>query len=202
MEAVKPLLVGVTGGIGAGKSTICRIFSIIKTPIYNSDLRAKWLMENDPDLVNQITNRIGIQSYNKGKINREFLANEVFNDRDKLTRLNDLVHPAVDRDFSTWIQGHLTNPYVIKEAALLFETGTYKKMDFVINVQAGESARIQRILKRDKFRTIVEIQSIIKNQFDDKKRLELANFQIINDDSELVIPQVLKLHEYFLQIRS
>jgi len=196
------MIVGVTGGIGAGKSTVCTIFSIIKIPVYNSDFRAKWLMENNRELGNRITNLFGNQSYNDGKINREFLAREVFNDTDKLAKLNDLVHPSINRDFSAWVQCHLTNPYVIKEAALLFETGTYKIMDCVINVQANENTRIQRILKRDNWRTTAQIQAIIKNQFDDQKRSELADLRIINDDSELVIPQVLKLHNNFLQKRG
>ena len=150
-------------------------------------------------LISEIKDFFGNQSYDSGKVEREFLAKEVFSDEVKLSKLNELVHPVVNEDFQNWVTQHLDSSYIIKEAALLFETGSYRNLDFVVNVYAPRPMRIKRILKRDGFRTEEEIQLIIEKQFGDEVRIQLADFQIVNDDLELVIPQVLKLHDRFVK---
>ncbi len=194
-----PLLIGITGGIGAGKSIVCRVFNAIGTPSYDADSRAKWLMNNDQSLRQQIISSFGEESYTEdGKLNRAYLAETVFNDEQQLKQMNALVHPAVGADFKVWVKEHRNFPYLIKEAALLFESGSFKQLDKVINVYAPEGLRIKRVLLRDQHRSKKDVQAIISNQFPEKQKISLADYKITNDDQQLVIPQVLALHKQFL----
>lgn len=191
-------MIGVTGGIGSGKSLVCSIFSVLGVPIYNADDRAKWLMGSNIDLRNKIKNFFGEESYfNDESLNREYLAKAVFSNPEQLKKLNDVVHPAVAVDFSQWVLENQEAPYLIKEAALIFESGADKTLDFVINIAAPEQVRIQRVLKRDHKRGEEQIKAIIEKQLPDETRAKMADFQIVNDDSQLVIPQVLNLHKKF-----
>jgi len=188
--------IGITGGIGAGKSLICQVFKLLGIPNYSADQRAKWLQSNDAELKAKISFHFGKDAYSEnGDLNREYLSNEVFGDDEKLNLLNSLVHPAVAEDFKNWCSEHSDKPYVLKEAALLFETGSYKQLDATINVHASQEIRLKRTLERDPKRTQESVLSIMKKQFSDEERMELADFVIYNDESKSVIKQVMELHE-------
>lgn len=191
-------MVGITGGIGSGKSTVAKIFTILGIPVYYADDRAKWLMGHDPKLKGAIIANFGEESYlSDGSLNRVFLANQVFNDAEKTTLINSLVHPAVREDFEHWVSQQ-NSPYILKEAALLFETGSYKELDLVINVSSPLVIRMTRILLRDPHRTEAQIHAIIDKQLPDDHKNDLAHFIIKNADNKLLIPQVLKIHEKIL----
>jgi dephospho-CoA kinase len=195
---VTPLQIGITGGIGSGKSLVCRIFQILGAPVYDADSRAKDLMTTDGILISRIKKEFGELSYRQdGSLNREYLGEKVFNDAERLKVLNSLVHPRVAEDYTQWVGRHQQAPYVIKEAALLFEAGSYKALDKVIVVHAPSSVRIKRVLSRDKHRTEVQVREIMKNQLPDEDTLARADFIIRNDESQLVITQVLDLHHQF-----
>jgi dephospho-CoA kinase len=199
MRSPKALLIGITGGIGSGKSTVAKIFSMLGIPIYNADDRAKWLMANDSDLKKQIINNFGKESYSdSGLLNREFLAAQVFSDEEKVKTINGLVHPAVKADFEKWVSQQQA-PYVLKEAALLFETGSYKDLDKLINVSAPLRIRISRVLMRDTHRNEKQVNDIIDKQLPDEEKNKLADFVIKNTDNKLLIPQVLEIHRQLLQ---
>ncbi|WP_296621069.1 dephospho-CoA kinase [Marivirga sp.] len=187
---------GITGGIGAGKSLICDVFQLLGIPNYPADYRAKWLQSNDPELKAKIANHFGDDAYfENGDLNRDYLSKEVFGDDKKLKLLNSLVHPAVGKDFENWCEQHSDKPYILKEAALLFETGSYKQLDATINVHANQELRLKRTLERDPQRTKESVLSIMKKQMSDEKRMELADYVIYNDESKSVIRQVMELHE-------
>ncbi|MCV9388720.1 dephospho-CoA kinase [Reichenbachiella ulvae] len=190
--------IGITGGIGSGKSTVCRIFETLGIPCYDADSRAKHLMNHSPEVITAIKEAFGEESYLDGQLNRNFLAKEVFGAGDRVKQLNAIVHPAVGKDFEQWVSGQ-QSPYVIKEAALLIESGSYQALDALINVTSPIELRIKRIKARDPFRTEDEIQGIIHKQFSDERRNEVANHIIQNDEKQLLIPQVLQLHEAFLK---
>lgn len=194
MQSSKALLVGITGGIGSGKSTVCRIFEVLGIPVYNSDDQAKNLMTTDTELANGIKAKFGDESYADGVLNRAFLAKEVFSKPERLRQLNALVHPAVGRDFSKWVALHQSAPYVIKEAALLFETGSYKSLATTILITAPEDVRIERVLLRDPQRSRQQVKDIIGNQMKDEAKTELADYVLKNDEKSLLIPQVIALH--------
>jgi len=194
MSKQRPLLVGITGGIGSGKSTVCKLFSLLGIPVYTADDRAKWLMAQDPELRNQISTTFGAAAYSSaGELNRSFLAETVFASPEKIAALNALVHPAVRKDFEQWIAAQ-TAPYLIKEAALLFETGAAKELDYVINVSSPLRIRMARVLLRDPHRSEDQVNQIINQQLPDEEKNELADFCIKNTDNKLLIPQVLEVH--------
>lgn len=196
------LKIGLTGGIGAGKSVVARIFQTMDIPVYNADERAKYLMQNSPDLINKISTVFGEASYSNGNLNRSFLSKNVFNDQGRLKKLNSLVHPVVIKDYNQWTETQKNHPYAIKEAALLYEAGTYKDLDKTIVVFAPVELRIERVLLRDPDRTAEDVKKIIGNQMEGDKQKSMADFLIINDDTQLVIPQVLAIHEKILELIS
>lgn len=199
MPSNKPLLVGITGGIGSGKSLICKIFDVLGVLSYNSDNRAKELMAEDPLLISKIKDAFGENAYTGAQVvNREFLAREVFSNPAKLQSLNSLVHPAVGRDFALWVGQQTSQPYVLKEAALLFETGSYATLDATILVTAPVALRVKRVLGRDRHRTEQQIKDIIGNQMQDKEKEKLADFVLRNDEQGLLLPLVMQLHEQLL----
>lgn len=194
MSKTRPLLIGITGGIGSGKSTVCRIFQILGIPIYSADDRAKWLMANDPELKAGISNAFGTESYlEDGRVNRAFLAEKVFSDPERVKQINALVHPVVGKDFQTWAENQNTS-YILKEAALLFETDSYRALDKTINVSSPLKIRVARILMRDPHRSEAQINHIIDQQMPDDEKNEKADFVIKNTDNKLLIPQVLDIH--------
>lgn len=197
-EMKSPLQIGITGGIGSGKSLISKIFHCLNVPVYDADSRAKYLMTTDGILMQQIKKEFGELSFHNGKLNRAYISKVVFENPESLGVLNALVHPRVGEDYKNWVSLHATHRYVLKEAALLFEAGSNEMLDAVIVVTAPELMRIQRVLERDAHRKEQEVRNIIKNQMPERDKIKLANFVVTNDESELVIPQVLKLHEQFI----
>jgi len=195
----KPLRIGITGGIGSGKSLICKIFATLQVPIYDADSIARKLMISDSILRDQIRAEFGQSSYHSdGSLNREYLSEEVFNDSNKLEKLNQLVHPRVAADSEDWIERNKTYPYIVKEAALLFESGSYKLLDKIIVVEAPENLRVQRVQNRDKTKSAEDVIKIIHSQMPEEEKISRADFIIRNDETMLVLPQVLKLHERFI----
>ncbi len=195
----RPLQIGVTGGIGSGKSLVTKIFLSLGVPVYDADSRAKKLMNSDPVLISELKKEFGEQAYYaNGLLNRDYIAATVFNDEEKLKKLNALVHPRVKSDTEEWVQQNSEKPYVVKEAALLFESGVHQSLDKVIVVSAPESIRINRVMLRDAHRTKSELVKIIASQMNEEERLMRADYVIINDESQLLIPQVLNLHERFI----
>jgi dephospho-CoA kinase len=194
MSNPKTLRIGVTGGIGSGKSTVCKVFSILGIPIYAADEQAKRLMAKEEGLKKKILSTFGPNAYTvEGELNRKFLATTVFSDPEKLSSLNALVHPAVAADFDAWATIQ-TSPYVIKEAALLFETGAAKQLDYVINVSSPLKIRMNRVLLRDPDRSEMQVNQIIDQQLPDEQKNEQADFIIKNQENKLIIPQVLDIH--------
>lgn len=196
----KPLLVGITGGIGSGKSTVSRIFESLDVPVYYADDRGKALLVEDPALIEQVKSTFGAESYAEhGSLNTSYLASEVFPNPKKLEVLNGLVHPAVARDFEMWANQHSNNPYLLKEAALLYEIGSYKQLDATLCVMAPKELRLERVLLRDPTRSRQQIMQIMERQTDDTVRKELADYLINNDGNKLLIPQVLNVHAKLLK---
>ncbi len=190
----RPKLVGITGGIGSGKSTVCKIFEVLGAKVYYADDRAKFLMENDDDLIARVKSIFGDGAYLDNRLNRAAVAEKVFGNRDLLDRLNRIVHPAVKRDFEKWITENLHEKTLLKEAALLVETGSYKELDSLVLVLADEEIRITRILNRDPHRTEEDVRKIISEQLSDKEKSSLADFNIDNNGDKSLIHQVVNVH--------
>ena len=192
------LKVGITGGIGSGKSTITSLFHDLGVPIYNSDERAKWLLSNDVDLMDQIKILFGQESYSNNKLNRAHIANIVFQDNDMLKQLNAIVHPLVKIDFENWLLLQKKEPLVIKEAAILIESGAYKELDVLIVVLADKKTRIERVVNRDNV-SKEDVEKRMETQISDSERLKFANFSVDNntDQSNLKM-QVGELYKQLL----
>ncbi|HUX84122.1 MAG TPA: dephospho-CoA kinase [Chitinophagaceae bacterium] len=190
------LKVGITGGIGSGKSTVCRIFSILGVPVYHADARARFLMQSDPGLKESLLSRFGKETYKEEILDRDYLASRVFGNPGALSDLNALVHPAVIRDAQAWFDSQNTT-YVIKEAALLFESGAFHLLDLVIGVSAPQPLRVLRAMKRDG-KTREEILRRMKAQIPEEMKMLLCQEVLFNDERQLLIPQVLRLHQKFL----
>lgn len=194
------LKIGLTGNIGSGKTTVSKIFELLSIPVFYADDAAKKVMVMDDTLINEIKSAFGSQSYfDDGTLNRKYIANIVFNNDEQLPRLNALVHPATFRAFDAWVRNINHAPYVVKEAALLFESDSYKLCDHTILVMAPLETRINRVMKRDML-SRTEVEKRESHQFPEEKKATLAEYSIINDDNQLVIPQVLELHREFLSL--
>lgn len=187
------LTVGITGGIGSGKTTVCKIFETLQVPIYYADERAKWLLNNDEKIINSVKNLLGIEAYINGQLNRSYIADKVFNNKELLDSYNEIVHPAVAYDTLEWMQQYVYSKYVIKEAALLVETGLYLTLDKLIVVTAPTELRIQRVMQRDNT-TREAVEARINNQLSEEEKIKVADFVVINDGSISLIEQVLKIH--------
>lgn len=197
--------VGITGGIGAGKSTVSRIFGVLGVPLYCADAEAKRLMQTNPKVRAAILRTFGTASYRPdGKPDRAYLAKTVFPRPALLRKLNQIVHPAAAQHYADWHKRQRAsgNKYTLKEAALLCETGSHEQMDWLILVTAPEAVRIQRVLARDSTRSEADTKSIIKNQMSDEEKIKFADFVIENNSRQMLIPQVLKLHRIFLDRSS
>lgn len=187
------LRVGITGGIGAGKSIVCRIFKVLGIPVYDADREAKNIMIHDEEVIESLKEAFGEQIYQaSGELDRAHLSEIVFQDKDKLDLLNSIVHPAVIRAGELWADAQEAD-YSLKEAALLFESGSYKKLDFIIMVTADESIRIQRVMERDQV-TEQQVRARMEKQWPDSQKIPLADAIIINDGAESLISQVMSLH--------
>lgn len=185
---------GITGGIGSGKTSITKIFEILGVPVYNADFQAKKLINSNEAIISAISDTFGNNIYQNGKIDRAKLAGIVFNNKEALQKLNQIVHPEVQKDYEKWLENHADCSYTLKEAALLFESESYKLLEYVICVYAPEEIRIERIIKRDNV-SKENVLSRIQNQLSDKIKISKSNAVIYNDDKQLVIPQVLNIHK-------
>lgn len=192
------LRIGITGGIGSGKSTVAKVFEVLGIPVYYADDAAKRIMNKDEELKRKIKDEFGADMYNDGKLDRKRLADMVFNTPEKLNRLNALLHPATIEDAVRWMQKQ-TTPYTLKEAALIFESGAQEHLDYVIGVTAPAPLRIQRTMQRDNV-TREEVMSRMDKQMDESIKMKLCDFIITNDEQEMLLPQVLSLHEKLLSL--
>lgn len=192
------LRIGITGSIGSGKSTVSHIFEILGAPVYYADAAARWLMENDPVLKTQLIHQFGTETYIDGKLNRIHLSSIVFQDAVQLHHLNSIVHPATIADAEQWMNRQ-SLPYVLKEAALIFESGSDQYLNGVICITAPEHTRIARTMERDGV-SREEVLSRMASQMDEAVKARLSQYIIINDDKESVLSQVMALHLKFLSL--
>jgi len=193
------LKVGLTGGIGSGKSYICKVFRTLGIPVYESDIEAKRLMQDNGEVQSGIIEIFGSKSYIDGKLNNLYISDKVFKDNQLLAKLNAVVHPAVHLDFMRWMKTRDNTPYVIKEAAILFESGASDHMDYNILVVADESTRISRVTKRDNV-SEEQVRDRIANQMSDEKKKKLADSIIYNENDSMVLQQIVDLHQKILNI--
>ncbi len=194
------LKIGITGGIGSGKSTVCKVFELLGVPVYNSDLEAKKIQNEDAGVKTAILKEFGESILNPdGMIDRTLLAAIVFNDKEKLQKLNSIVHPAVARHFDNWLELNKSSNYVIKEAAILIESGAHKTVDKIILVLAPIEVRINRTIKRDKISEEL-VRQRINNQLSDEEKIKRSDFIIYNDEQQLLIPQIIAIHEQLNQL--
>lgn len=197
------LRVGITGGIGSGKTTVCRIFESLGIPVYYADDWAKWLINNDKNLKKGIVEILGARAYTpEGAYNRPFVAKIVFENKDKLAALNALVHPAVECHSRDWHdeQAALGMPYTLKEAALMIESGSDQFLDFLIVVTAPEPLRVQRVMQRDGV-SVEQVRARMANQIPEIEKVKLADFVVVNDGEQMLIPQVWQIHHSILAKR-
>jgi len=190
------LKVGITGGIGSGKSVVCRVFATLGIPVFNADLAARHLLETDENLKQQVRSLLGDDSYKSGLPDRAKIASLVFNDSTKLAALNALIHPATITYGEQWMSQQQA-PYAIKEAAIFFESGSYKAMDVMLGVFAPRELRIQRTMRRSVF-TREDVLDRMSQQMDDDEKMRRCDYVIVNDGQQAIVPQVMNLHKILL----
>lgn len=183
--------IGITGGIGSGKSIVCEIFKLLGIPVFQADFVAGKLINSDAVIRNELISQYGNDIYNDRKVNREKLADIIFNNDAELEKVNKIIHPAVRIEFMNWVKNQETE-YVIHEAAILFESGFYKMMDSTILVTAPEEMRIERVIKRNGL-TRENVISRIAKQWPDSEKRKFATFELINDNKSLLIPQIIEI---------
>jgi dephospho-CoA kinase len=197
----KPFQIGITGGIGSGKSTICKIFTCLGVPVYDADSRAKSIMTTDGILIEQIKKEFGDLAYlPDGSLDREYLSRVIFENQEKRTLLNQMVHPRVAADTDRWLDQNREATYVVREAALLIESGAYLRVDKVLLVTAPEELRIKRVLARDPHRLREEVVKIMATQLPEEEKKKVADVVVYNDETQLLVPQILHLHSQFLKL--
>ncbi len=192
------LKVAITGGIGSGKSLVSKVFSLYNIPLYNADIAAKRIMQSDAVVIQQLKLIFGNELYKEGRLDRPFLASLVFSNSNLLQQLNAVVHPAIALDYANW-HDRQNAPYTIKEAAILFESGSDKEIDFVIGVTAPLQLRIQRTMQRDHI-SETQVMSRIQNQMDDAQKMALCNAVIHNDNKQSVLLQVALIHNTIIHL--
>jgi dephospho-CoA kinase len=194
--------IGITGGIGAGKSTVTRIFEALDIPVYIADYEARKILSSNTSVKKQVRTLIGPEAFHKnGKPDRAYIASKIFNDPVLLAQLNKIVHPAVQLHFNRWCESFKPVQkilYVLQEAALLVETGNFKTLDALIMVACPEEIRIQRVMNRDNS-SRDEVLSRMKNQLTDAEKMRVSDYTITNDGKHLLIPQVLQIHKQIIQ---
>ena len=190
--------VGLTGGIGSGKSTAAQIFEVLGIPVYYADTEAKGLMNEDEQVRSDIIKIFGVTAYSNNLLDRKYIASIVFSDPAKLEQLNAIVHPATKKDSETWMMKQ-TTPYAIHEAALIFEAKVNERLDYVIGVSSSMELRIKRAMQRDDV-TREEVMKRMDRQLDEKTKMGKCDFLLVNDEEQLLIPQVLKLHQKLIDL--
>lgn len=186
-------IIGITGGIGSGKTTVCKLFAALGVPVFYSDKEAKRLMTEDPIVREEVIAAFGTESYVDGQLNRKHLASIVFQDKAQLEILNGITHPAVGRATMRWAEANAHHAYGVKEAAILFESGSHLHCDKTINVWAPAQIRIDRVMQRDQV-TAQKVRDRMANQISETLRLALCDYVIKNDGREMLAPQVWRLH--------
>ncbi|MFO8022103.1 MAG: dephospho-CoA kinase [Perlabentimonas sp.] len=193
--------IGVTGGIGSGKTMVCKVISAMGYPVYHADIEAKRIVNTNSEVIRKVKQLFGSNIYTQNSLDRKKLAGVVFNNADLLQKLNSIVHPAVADDFEKWVENNSKSPLIFKEAAILFESGAYKTVDKVVAIWAPEDLRISRVSERDGV-TKEQVMERMKNQIRQGELLERSDFVIKNSQQELLVPQVVKLikHLHKLEI--
>jgi dephospho-CoA kinase len=194
------LKIGLTGGIGSGKTTVAKVFTTLGIPVYHADLEARRLMETEPKLVELIRHHFSEKAYENGSLNRNYLSSIVFNDKKKLDLLNSLVHPFTIEDGKQWM-GRQKSAYAIKEAALIFESGSQGEFDLIIGVYAPETLRLFRTMQRDHIDKAI-VKSRMNNQIKEEIKMKLCDEVLMNDEQELLLPQIINLHHQLMERAS
>ena len=189
---MKPKLIGITGGIGAGKSTVSTICKHLGFKVYNSDQRAKEIVSEDPIIKKKLISFFGNNIYKNGVLDRKFLSDKIFNDRSSLEQINSIIHPAVKKDFNSWVINNSNEKILFKESALLFESEAYKELDKIILIVSDKNLRVSRVLNRDQKRSKKEIESIIDKQIDVVDAIKYADIVIDNNHKKMLLPSVIK----------
>lgn len=189
---MKPKLIGITGGIGAGKSTVSTICKHLGFKVYNSDQRAKEIVSEDSIIKKKLISFFGNNIYKNGVLNRKFLSDKIFNDKSSLQQINSIIHPAVKKDFNSWVINNSNEKILFKESALLLESGAYKELDKIILIVSDKNLRVSRVLNRDQNRSKKEIESIIDKQIDEVDAIKYADIVIDNNHKKMLLPSVIK----------
>ncbi|HLV91817.1 MAG TPA: dephospho-CoA kinase [Aequorivita sp.] len=189
-------IVGITGGIGSGKTTVAKMFASLGAPIYNADVEAKILTNTSPIIRESLIKLLGNEVYKDGELNRKYMADKIFNDKVLLQKANAIIHPQVAKHFKNWVKNQ-DFPYVLKEAAILFESGSYKQCDQVILVTAPKETRILRVMERDNA-TREEVEARMKNQWEDSEKMKLADFILQNEQISETQKQVEAIHHQLI----
>jgi dephospho-CoA kinase len=191
------LKLGVTGGIGSGKTSVCKVFTVLGIPVFSTDRIAREIMDSNQDIISRINSIAGKDLYSNGFLDRMSLASLIFNNHTLLEKVNSLVHPVVFDHFTSW-EKNQTAPYVIMEAAILFESGASKYVDKVVTIVAPEEERLNRATMRSKL-SRKQVLERIKNQLDDETRIKLSDYVIYNSENDMIIPAILEIHEDILE---
>jgi dephospho-CoA kinase len=189
---MKPKLIGITGGIGAGKSTVSTICKHLGFKVYNSDQRAKEIVSEDPIIKKKLISFFGNNIYKNGVLDRKFLSDKIFNDKSSLEQINSIIHPSVKKDFNSWVINNSNEKILFKESALLLESGAYKELDKIILIVSDKNLRVSRVLNRDQNRSKKEIESIIDKQIDEVDAIKYADIVIDNNHKKMLLPSVIK----------
>lgn len=192
------LKLGVTGGIGSGKTTICKVFAVLGIPVFSADTEAKRIQNSDRDLQIKINSLAGKDLFASGKLDRTEMAKLIFRDSDLLAKVNSIVHPAVFEYFREWLNKQ-DSPYAVMEAAILFESGAYRMMDRIVTVVTPMEERIERLVKGNKL-TREQVTERIKNQIDDESRIKRSDYVIFNSENDIIIPAILGIHSEMLKL--
>lgn len=189
---MKPKLIGITGGIGAGKSTVSTICKHLGFKVYNSDQRAKEIVSEDSIIKKKLISFFGNNIYKNGVLDRKFLSDKIFNDKSSLEQINSIIHPAVKKDFNSWVINNSNEKILFKESALLLESGAYKELDKIILIVSDKNLRVSRVLNRDQKRSKKEIESIIDKQIDEVDAIKYADIVIDNNHKKMLLPSVIQ----------
>ena len=189
---MKPKLIGITGGIGAGKSTVSTICKHLGFKVYNSDQRAKEIVSEDSIIKKKLISFFGNNIYKNGVLDRKFLSDKIFNDKSSLEQINSIIHPAVKKDFNSWVINNSNEKILFKESALLFESGAYKELDKIILIVSDKNLRVSRVLNRDQKRSKKEIESIIDKQIQEAEAIKYADIVIDNNHKKMLLPSVIR----------
>lgn len=189
-------IVGLTGGIGSGKTTVAKMFNDLGVPVFIADVEAKKLMATSKIINRQLKELFGQQAYLEHDLNKPYIANAIFNNKTLLEKMNAIIHPKVASQFKKWIKKQVA-PYVINETAILFENNSYKQYDVIITVTAPKALKIKRLLKRDET-TLEKIEAIMENQWTDEEKIRLSHYVIVNSDLEKTRQQVVKIHQQII----